>query len=92
MEAKNASFRHVASIFIQVIRCEPNFDTEILIQLEYIFLRLLTVCRDDKRMDIGTNCLWAANDRLKTYCCKSALTASSVISLLAEKQSCSLQT
>jgi hypothetical protein len=67
MEARNTSFRHVASVFVQVIRCEPDFDAEMLVQLKDTLLQLLKVCKGDERMDIVTICLWKACDRLKSY-------------------------
>lgn len=57
----------MAPIFVQVIRWEPGFDADILVQLEDTLLRLLKVFKGDERMDIVTICLWKVCDRLENY-------------------------
>lgn len=67
METDDMSFAYVASIFVQVVKCNPDFDTGFLIDLENTLLRLLTICRDDIKREHVTKCLWTVSDRLRTY-------------------------
>lgn len=67
METNSSSFGHVASIFIHVVGYNSDFDRDILSQLENTLLRLLTICKDDEKMEHATKCLWTASNRLKTY-------------------------